>query len=91
MANVLQLKRGTTARRLTYTPAPGEPVVDLTQNKLYYGNGTTVGGVAVELGHALGDDDAARQRAAAMGPVGLRDLGFHVVHIVMLVPVDLST
>ena len=48
MANVLQLKRGTTARRLTYTPAPGEPVVDLTQNKLYYGNGTTVGGVAIE-------------------------------------------
>lgn len=48
MANVLQLKRGTTTRRLTYTPAPGELVVDLTQNKLYYGNGTTVGGVPVE-------------------------------------------
>lgn len=47
MANKLQIKRGTTARRLTYIPAAGELVIDTTQNQLYSGNDVTPGGIPI--------------------------------------------
>jgi len=42
----LQIKRGPTADRTTYTPVQGELVFDTDENKLYVGDGTTVGGIA---------------------------------------------
>jgi len=47
MANILQIKRGTTVKRLAYTPAAGELVQDLDTKKLYIGDGTTAGGLLV--------------------------------------------
>lgn len=49
----LQHKRGTTAKRLAYTPAEGEIIHDQTLNKIFIGNGTTAGGVAIQA-----DDDS---------------------------------
>ena len=45
----LQFRRGTNAQRLTITPAVGEPIWTTNTNRLYVGDGTTVGGVAVEI------------------------------------------
>lgn len=42
----LQIKRGPTADRSTYTPVEGELVFDTDENKLYVGDGATVGGIA---------------------------------------------
>lgn len=47
MTNVLQIKRGTTAKRLAYTPEAGELVQDLDTKKVYIGDGSTAGGVEV--------------------------------------------
>lgn len=47
MANVLQIKRGTTVKRLAYTPAQGELVQDLDTKKVYIGDGTTAGGIEI--------------------------------------------
>ena len=47
MANILQHKRGTTAKRLAYTPAVSELVFDLDTKKLYIGDGVTPGGIEV--------------------------------------------
>jgi hypothetical protein len=43
----LQLRRGTDAERLTITPANGEPIWTIDTDKLYIGDGTTVGGRGV--------------------------------------------
>ena len=43
----LQIRRGTTAERLTITPLVGELILDTSTNQLYVGNGSTVGGVIV--------------------------------------------
>ena len=43
----LQLLRGTTAQRNAYTPSIGELVFDLTEQALYIGDGTTLGGLLV--------------------------------------------
>lgn len=40
----LQIRRGPTADRLTITPESGELIYDLTEQKLYIGDGITVGG-----------------------------------------------
>ena len=40
----LQIRRGTTAQRLTITPLPGELIYDTTTGQLFVGNGSTVGG-----------------------------------------------
>lgn len=45
----LQFRRGTNAERLTITPAVGEPIWTTNTNRLYVGDGSTVGGVAVEI------------------------------------------
>jgi hypothetical protein len=42
----LQIKRGPTADRTSYTPLVGELVFDTNQNVLYVGDGTSVGGIA---------------------------------------------
>jgi hypothetical protein len=43
----LQIRRGTTAERLTITPLVGELILDTSTNQLYVGDGTTIGGVIV--------------------------------------------
>ena len=58
----LQIRRGTTAQRLTITPLPGELIYDTTTGQLFVGNGSTVGG-AVTTGISLED---ARDAAAAL-------------------------
>ena len=45
----LQFRRGTDAQRTTITPAVGEPIWTTNTNRLYVGDGTTVGGVPVEI------------------------------------------
>ena len=40
----LQIRRGTTAQRLTITPLPGELIHDTTTGQIFVGDGTTVGG-----------------------------------------------
>ena len=45
----LQFRRGTDAERLTITPAVGEPIWTTNTNRIYVGDGTTVGGVAVDI------------------------------------------
>jgi hypothetical protein len=41
----LQIRRGPTADRMSYTPVVGELIWDTTTNSLYIGNGTTAGGL----------------------------------------------
>lgn len=43
--DTFQIRRGSTAARLNYTPADGEPVYDLEQKLIYIGDGTTPGGI----------------------------------------------
>lgn len=50
----LQIRRGSTAQRLTITPLPGELVYDTTTGQLFVGDGATVGG-AVTTGVSLED------------------------------------
>jgi hypothetical protein len=45
--DILKLKRGITARVAAYTPAQGEPVMDVTLKQLRLGDGTTPGGIGV--------------------------------------------
>ena len=47
MTNTLQIKRGTTVKRLAYTPLFGELVQDLDTKKVYIGDGVTAGGVEI--------------------------------------------
>ena len=47
MTNTLQIKRGTTVKRLAYTPLSGELVQDLDTKKVYIGDGVTAGGVEI--------------------------------------------
>lgn len=47
MANIFQIKRGTTVKRLAYTPANGEFVLDTDTKKLYLGDGVVAGGLEV--------------------------------------------
>lgn len=41
----LQIRRGPTADRMSYTPVVGELIWDTSTNSLYIGNGTTIGGL----------------------------------------------
>ena len=41
----LQIRRGPTADRMSFTPAVGELIYDTTTSSLYIGNGATVGGL----------------------------------------------
>ena len=52
MANVIQLKRGDEAQRTGFTPAAGEPIFVVDENKMYIGDGST----AVQSLSALGGD-----------------------------------
>lgn len=47
----LQFKRGTSAEVAAYTPAVGEPVLDITTNSLVVGDGVTPGGVSPVEGY----------------------------------------
>lgn len=57
----LQIRRGTTAQRLTITPLTGELIHDTTTGQLFVGNGTTVGGVTTT---GISTEDAADTAAA---------------------------
>ena len=46
----LQLRRGTTAERLSITPLPGEPILDTDLNTIFIGNGITPGGISALTG-----------------------------------------
>lgn len=46
----LQLRRGTTAERLSIVPLPGEPILDTDLNTIFVGNGTTAGGISAFTG-----------------------------------------
>lgn len=47
MSVPIQVRRGTTAERTSVVLDSGEPGWDTTQKKLYVGDGTTAGGIAV--------------------------------------------
>lgn len=47
---ILKLPRASTTDRLTITPAVSELIFDTTLNKIYYGDGSTVGGVQLGAG-----------------------------------------
>jgi len=69
-----KIRRGTNAERLTITPAQGELIYTTDTKKLYVGDGTTVGGTAIdtELPIALVDDKVV------MTPVDGVDIGSFV-------------
>lgn len=58
----LQIRRGTSAQRLSITPLPGELIYDTSTGEIFVGNGTTPGGV-VTTGISLED---ARDEAASL-------------------------
>jgi hypothetical protein len=45
----LQIRRGTTAQRLSIIPLQGEPIFDTTLNQLFIGDGTTAGGISPDI------------------------------------------
>ena len=57
----LQIRRGTTAQRLTITPLTGELIYDTTTGQLFVGNGSTVGGATTT---GISTEDAADTAAA---------------------------
>ena len=86
----LQFRRGTNAERLTITPAVGEPIWTTNTNLLYVGDGTTVGGVRIELPlpstatfatltvtnlHFSGDPVGVDQTTAWTGTVAWSEIG----------------
>jgi hypothetical protein len=70
----LQIRRGTTAERLTITPLVGELILDTSTNQLYVGNCSTIGGVIVTSagGGATGATGPSGSAGAtgATGPAG---------------------
>lgn len=70
MTNTIRTKRGLEANRTSVTPAEGELIYTTDQKKLYVGDGTTAGGVAV--GSTSGERDFVAEFAIAAGkPVAL--------------------
>jgi hypothetical protein len=63
----LQIRRGTTAQRLTITPLSGEILYDTTTGQIFVGDGTTVGGV-VTVGVGL---EEVRDAAASLLTTGI--------------------
>jgi hypothetical protein len=59
----LQVKRGTTAERLSYTPLVGELIFDTTTKALYVGDGAASGGIAAS---ALTFEDVQDYAAALL-------------------------
>lgn len=59
----LQVKRGTTAERLSYTPLVGELIFDTTTKSLYVGDGAASGGIAAS---ALTFEDVQDYAAALL-------------------------
>jgi len=53
----LQFRKVTETNRLsgTFIPLPGEPILELFSNKLFIGDGTTVGGVSIHNGQKLSE------------------------------------
>ena len=46
----LQLRRGTTAERLSIVPLPGEPIYDTDLDTIFIGNGIAAGGISAITG-----------------------------------------
>jgi hypothetical protein len=69
MSVQVQLRRDTAANIATFTPAQGEGIVDLTNNRFVVGDGSTVGGhPAAKLSEAL--LNTAASNVLASGPNG---------------------
>lgn len=51
----LKLRRGTDSNRSSITPAEGEPIFTTDTKKLYVGDGSTAGGIAVDTAVSDGD------------------------------------
>jgi hypothetical protein len=47
MSNLIQVKRGSSSNRTSFTPAKGELVFDTDTLMLYIGDGSTAGGIKV--------------------------------------------
>ena len=54
----LQIRRGYDSERLTITPAAGEPIWTIDTEKLWIGDGTTVGGVLASPEQLVGVNDS---------------------------------
>lgn len=73
----LKLRRGTNAQRIVVTPEEGELVYTTDTKKLYVGDGSTVGGVAVDTGGS-GITDIVQDTSPQLG--GNLDLnGYNIV------------
>lgn len=81
MAIQMQLRRGTTAERMGFVPAEGEPIYDTTEDVLYMGDGATLGGQAVgkidpgSIGNAQLANGAVTFNKIANGAVGTNQIG----------------
>jgi hypothetical protein len=62
----LQIRRGTTAERLSITPVPGELIYDTDVGTIYVGDGTTPGGVNALIAGVLTTEEAVDAVAAAL-------------------------
>jgi len=62
----LQIRRGTTAERLSITPVPGELIYDTEVGTIYVGDGTTPGGVNALIAGVLTTEEAVDAVAAAL-------------------------
>jgi len=72
MANFIKLKQGVEANRLGYTPVSGEPLWTTDEKKLFIGDGTTAGGVAIAM---AGDSISLTQKGANNGIATLDSTG----------------
>lgn len=72
----LKIRRGTEAERQTITPAEGELVYTTDEKRVYVGDGSTVGGVSIEIveraGFTLqGNLDLGGQRITGAGDIAI--------------------
>lgn len=62
----LQIRRGTTAERLSITPVVGELIYDTDVGTIYVGDGVTAGGVNALIAGVLTEEEAVDAVAAAL-------------------------
>jgi hypothetical protein len=80
----LQVRRGTAAERGTITPAVGELCYDTDTKKLYVGDGSTLGGIAVDTAGSGIADGATLSTGLTFPLAGLKFLDTNASHAVTL-------